>query len=97
MSSYVVCGDINPREGLPISATLARLSEPACFWLDAHFSGEGTARGAADTAICGELEAILKHPVRGHVILVDDARYFRGKSGYPSLDELLAWVRQIGA
>lgn len=76
---------------------LGRLSEPACFWLDAHFSGEGTARGTADTPISGELEAILTHPVRGHVILIDDARCFRGKDGYPFLDELLAAVRQTGA
>jgi hypothetical protein len=31
------------------------------------------------------------------VILVDDARYFRGKNGYPVLDELLAAVRQTVA
>jgi hypothetical protein len=31
------------------------------------------------------------------VILVDDARCFRGKDGYPFLDELLAAVRQTGA
>jgi len=76
---------------------LARLSEPACFWIDAHFSGEGTAKGIADTPIFKEFEAILKHPVQGNVILIDDARCFRGKDGYPFLDELLAAVRQTGA
>lgn len=76
---------------------LARLSEPACFWLDAHFSGGGTARDALDTPIVEELRAIPEHRIGGHVILVDDACCFTGRDGYPFLDELLSLVRQTGA
>lgn len=66
---------------------LASLREPALFWLDGHFSGAGTARGASDTPLLAELEAITRHPVPGHVVLIDDARLL-GAGDYPTLDDL---------
>ena len=39
-----------------------------------------------------ELHAILDHDVDGHVLLVDDARYFTGQGDYPSLEALRALV-----
>ena len=69
---------------------IAQLSTPATFWLDGHFSGQGTGRGEIDTPISAELEAILDHPIKKHVILIDDARCFDGQSDYPKLHELLA-------
>lgn len=53
---------------------LSRLNEPACFWLDAHYSGGETAKGKIDTPIMEELKAIINHPIRSHVILIDDVR-----------------------
>jgi hypothetical protein len=67
---------------------LDRIQMPALFWLDGHWSGGNTARGPKDTPIVEELAAILKHPVRGHVILVDDARCFTGKDDYPALEDV---------
>ena len=66
---------------------LSGLSEPALFWLDGHFSGTGTARGERETPLLHELEAIGRHPVPGHVLLVDDARLL-GSGDYPSLEEI---------
>ncbi len=54
------------------------------FWLDGHFSGGLTARGDLDTAVSGELSAILGRAGPGDVILIDDARDF-GKGDYPSI------------
>jgi len=48
------------------------IRQPALFWLDAHASGDGTAKGA--DPIFRELHAIYAHAVKDHVILVDDAR-----------------------
>ncbi len=76
-----------------LSTVLARLTEPALFWLDGHYSGPGTARGSRDTPILEELDAILAHPVRGHVVLIDDARAFGALRDYPTLAELMAFVR----
>lgn len=66
---------------------LARIHEPALFWLDGHYSGGITARGSKDTPLIEELDAIAGHGVRGHVILVDDARCL-GEGDYPSFDAL---------
>ena len=67
---------------------LANINEPCLFWLDGHYSGGVTAKGALETPIKNELTAILSHPIDGHVILIDDARCFTGENDYPTLDEL---------
>jgi hypothetical protein len=71
---------------------LAELEEPALFWLDGHYSAGITARGELETPIRNELEAILGHPVTGHVILIDDARDFTG-GVYPTIEEVTAATR----
>jgi hypothetical protein len=75
---------------------LERIDTPTLFWLDGHFSGGGTSHGTTSTAIVGELAAILNHPVKKHVILIDDARLFDGSYDYPKLDEMLRDVREEG-
>lgn len=70
-----------------------QLQSPALFWLDGHYSGGDTAKGELDTPVSAELEAILDSPVKGHVVLIDDARCFDGTQGYPHLDRLLETVR----
>jgi len=73
---------------------LATVGEPALFWLDGHYSDSITEKGDLDTPIKSELAAILSHGIADHVILIDDARCFDGRSDYPSLDELEAWVSE---
>lgn len=75
---------------------LERLTGPALFWLDGHYSGPGTGHGAKSSPICEELR-ILFEDDRPHVILVDDARIFDGgpeHTLYPHYLEYpsLAWV-----
>ena len=71
-----------------------QLQEPALFWLDGHYSGGDTGKGELDTPVSAELEAILGSSVKGHVILIDDARCFDGNQDYPHLDRLLETVRR---
>jgi hypothetical protein len=73
---------------------LPGIDRPTLFWLDGHYSGGFTARGQNDTPIVDELRSILVHQVDGHVILVDDAREFTGKNGYPTVEELGTIVKQ---
>jgi hypothetical protein len=63
------------------------------FWLDAHYCGGMTAKGSEETPVIKELTQVLAHPVAGHVILIDDARCFTGKNGYPTLGEVSAIIR----
>jgi hypothetical protein len=79
--------------GVMLQEVLDRLTEPALFWLDAHYSGPITARGALDSPIVQELASIRAHPVKGHVVLIDDMRDFNGTGGYPRVEELVSWIR----
>jgi hypothetical protein len=80
--------------GVRLKEVLASLTEPALFWLDAHYSGPITARGVLDSPIAQELGAVRAHPVKRHVVLIDDMRYFTGRDGYPTVDELVTWIRE---
>ena len=65
----------------------ATVSEPALFWLDAHYCERETARGPHDPPLPWELRTIVKRGKRD-VILVDDARLMGVNPGYPSIDEI---------
>jgi hypothetical protein len=54
--------------------------------------GGNTARAGVDSPVRAELASLLRHPTRGHLILIDDARLFTGTEGYPTIAELGAWV-----
>jgi hypothetical protein len=68
---HVVC--LQGDSGVTLSRVLNQIAAPALFWLDAHHSGGDTANAGYDP-IFEELASIYRHPVRTHVILVDDAR-----------------------
>jgi hypothetical protein len=77
-----------------LPSILAKVHESAIFFLDAHASGGDTARPAKDTAIEQELAMVFSHPIKNHVMLIDDARAFCGVFGYPSIRKLERFVRQ---
>lgn len=73
---------------------LEKIQEPAIFYLDAHASGGDTARPSKDTVIERELAMVFSHPIKDHLILIDDARAFCGVFGYPSIRKLERFVKQ---
>ena len=81
--------------GVKIVEALASLNAPTLFWLDAHYSGGVTAQGEKMTPIFDEIRHILTHDVKGHVIVVDDARLFNGTDGYPTFREIQDFVTSI--
>lgn len=74
---------------------LRKLDRPALFWLDAHYSTGLTAWVDRDTPVMQELGSIMRHPVRGHAILVDDARLFGADPAYPTLEQVQSLVAQL--
>ena len=83
-----------------LEAAISNLDEPATFWLDAHWSGEGTGGLAPFRTNCvyspvlEELAVIAAHPVRGHTILVDDMRVFRD-GVFADQDEEPIWPTRL--
>ena len=89
---HLIYGD----SGEQLARFISDLKSPAIFWLDGHYSAGNTAIGEEHTPISKEVKAVLAHPVKEHVILIDDARCFDGTNNYPYLDELLLFIRQDG-
>lgn len=87
----LIKGDSGPE----LARLLPRLTVPALFWLDGHYSGGVTARGDNDTPIMQELRHILTAPDLGHVIVIDDARCFGHDEGYPTIREVRRLVCRL--
>lgn len=80
--------------GERIHEVLANLKERAVFWLDGHFSGGITATAGEETPINRELDAILRHPIRDHIVLIDDARCFGRDPDYPTMEQLREFLQR---
>lgn len=80
--------------GNVISQILREIHQPILFWLDGHYSGDGTALAELQTPIYKELKGILEHDVKSHVILIDDARLFVGHDDYPTMEELFTFIKK---
>jgi hypothetical protein len=80
--------------------------KPALFWLDAHYSGGPTAKGAENTPIICEIRQIIDQRQGRDVILIDDARFFwkipesfvdhDTIRGYPLLNEVADVLARSG-
>lgn len=66
---------------------LKSITKPALFWLDAGYWGwENLERDPQRLSV--EVESILAHSVKGHVVLMDDARCLNGQNGALTIAEL---------
>lgn len=72
---------------LLLPESLKLVTRPALFWLDAGYYGWAGVQGDKDR-LSEEIEAILRHRVEGHVILVDDARWLDGRAGPLTIEGL---------
>jgi hypothetical protein len=70
-----------------LPALLRSLAQRALFWLDAGYYG-WAGHESDKRRLSVELETILRHPVKGHVILMDDAHGLNGKNGALTMPEL---------
>ena len=74
---------------------LEKLNATTLFWLDGHYSGGDSSKGDQNTPILKELELILNHRIKNHIILIDDARCFTGKDDYPTLIKVQSFLKKI--
>ncbi|MEO7404146.1 MAG: hypothetical protein ABIU95_10800, partial [Burkholderiales bacterium] len=68
---------------------------PTMLWLDGHYSGELTGKGATDCPVIDELERIAARRLERVKIVIDDVRYFGMDAAYPSLAELHNVVQRL--
>jgi hypothetical protein len=70
-----------------IPEILATLNQPALFWLDAGYYGWAGLQGDKQR-LTVELDSILQHKIKDHIILMDDARGLSGENGAPTVDQV---------
>ncbi len=78
--------------GVALQDLVTKINEPAIFWLDGHYSGGITAMGKTVCPIFDELTAIFKSEYH-HILLIDDARLFDGTNDYPTLEQLISFIK----
>jgi hypothetical protein len=82
--------------GILLASVIPRIPKNTIFWLDGHYSGGVTAKAFIETPIMQELHSLEISQGRYFVILIDDARMFVGRDGYPTIAELWDYVAQVG-
>lgn len=81
---------------------LSKLSGNVCFWLDGHYSGDGTFQGELECPVREELQAISDNLGAWDAvsIMIDDMRCFDpekpGFSQYPTKEFLVDWAVSRG-
>ena len=73
---------------------MPQIKSAALFYLDGHYSGGITAKGEKECPIYEELKAIFASEKLPHLLVIDDARCFVGESDYPTVDELVDFIKK---
>jgi len=89
----IILGD----SGKVFKKLIPNLTTPTLFWLDGHYSGSITAKGEKDSPVYEELTQIFNGPDVGHVIVIDDARFFSDPDyqDYPSLSDIEEFILSV--
>ena len=72
---------------------LSQISNPSLIWLDAHYSGKGTAKGIEEVPVLKEVVAAVRSG-NAHAIMVDDMHMFGNDPEYPLLEEVIEVIRR---
>lgn len=81
--------------GVVLESIVKNINEKAIFWLDGHYSGEGTAKADIYSPVINEIKTIMNSN-KEHIILIDDARDFNGQNGYPTIEKLKSMIIEGG-
>jgi len=86
---------IHGDSSIELAKLIPSLNQPTLFWLDGHYSGSGTARGKKDTPVFEELTHIFNAAnIDKSVIIIDDARCFGTDPNYPTIKELVLFIKE---
>ena len=88
----IVKGD----SGIILGEVISDINEPMTFWLDAHLKqAEDSEIGVKDYPIIEELSHIKNHPIKNHVILIDDIRCWNSIDESLMLDSVIEYIKTI--
>lgn len=97
---HILCGD----SSTTLPTLLQHIKEPAVFWLDAHYCNDDAKIGDKWTPLKEEMDAIARHPIKTHTIIIDDWRCMDNQHvdkrtqrevGFPGKENCLARLREI--
>jgi len=74
---------------------ISTITTTITFWLDAHYSFGITVKGNKMSPLVEELRAISSHPIKDHIILVDDRRFLGTEFMEPTEDEIIREIMAI--
>ena len=96
-ASNVRLWDGDSAETLPKMISL--VDSRCVFWLDAHVSGGVTVHAEEhEIPIMKEISAISSHPVKDHVIIIDDIRgSFESMDSWPDINEVIEAIKSINS
>jgi hypothetical protein len=81
---HLVAGD----NSTAVELVLGSIQDRPLFWLDGHYSEGLPPWENVRSPVRTEIEAIFRHPIKDHILLIDDASCFDGNHGYSTLFEL---------
>jgi hypothetical protein len=80
--------------GKLLKEIIGDIDKPAILWLDAHYNGKSEEKLETECPIFGEIDAVFGSGNLKHVMLIDDARLFVGKNDYPTVPELIDYIKK---
>lgn len=89
---HIMLGD----SGLMLQTLVPSLNEKGLFWLDGHYSGGITGMSNTECPIFNELSAIFENN-KNHIIVIDDANCFTGQNDYPTIENLIGFIKSKDA
>lgn len=94
LSAYSNIHLLYGNSALQLGKIVSDLTQPAIFWLDAHWCG-GETYGNDDPCPLLEEIRIIKQSSGNHIIMIDDARFFLKPPPRPQNSELWPGLREI--
>ena len=80
---------------LVIRNQLKHLKKKTLFFLDAHYSKDGTSGKNLKNPILQEIKAIISHKVKNHTIIIDNLNEFiKPNKGYPKIEIIKKMVKK---
>ena len=87
----IVHGD----SGLILGEVIKNINSNITFFLDGHYSGEGTAYGIHEYPLLPELQHIKNHSIKNHTILIDDLRLWKNYDKELNLENVISLIKTI--